>query len=113
MGALWQCPLMPQAPPVVPEDGPGWKGFGGFGVIVAGAAPVGMMLAGDLVLAGVDVQMGERRFTSLLVGMRARGFHSGTLEILDGRGIAGRFLAEGPVRCGEVLRACVDRVVDS
>ena len=53
------------------------------------------MLAGELALAGVDVQVVERRTTSELVGMRARGFHSRTIEILDQRGIADRFLAAG------------------
>ena len=64
-------------------------------VIVAGAGPTGLMLAGELALAGIDVQIVERRSTSDLVGMRARGFHSRTIEILDQRGIADRFLAEG------------------
>ena len=64
-------------------------------VIVAGAGPTGLMLAGELALAGVDVQVVERRSTSELVGMRARGFHSRTIEILDQRGIADRFLAAG------------------
>ena len=64
-------------------------------VIVAGAGPTGLMLAGELALAGVDVQIVERRSTSELVGLRARGFHSRTIEILDQRGIADRFLAEG------------------
>ena len=64
-------------------------------VIVAGAGPAGMMLAGELARADVDVQIVERRSTSDLVGMRARGFHSRTIEILDQRGIADRFLAEG------------------
>jgi 2-polyprenyl-6-methoxyphenol hydroxylase-like FAD-dependent oxidoreductase len=64
-------------------------------VIVAGAGPTGMMLAGELALAGVDVRIVERRPTTDLVGMRARGFHARTIEILDQRGIADRFLAEG------------------
>lgn len=64
-------------------------------VIVAGAGPTGLMLAGELALAGVDVQLVERRSSSELVGTRARGFHSRTIEILDQRGIADRFLAEG------------------
>ena len=64
-------------------------------VVVVGAGPTGLMLAGELALAGVDVQMVERRSSSDLVGMRARGFHSRTVEILDQRGIAERFLAEG------------------
>jgi len=64
-------------------------------VVVAGAGPTGLMLAGELALAGVDVQVVERRSTSDLVGMRARGFHARTLELLDQRGIVDRFLAEG------------------
>ncbi|MGY1624760.1 FAD-dependent monooxygenase [Geodermatophilus sp. SYSU D00965] len=66
-------------------------------VLVAGAGPTGMVLAGELALAGVDVQVVERRSTPGLVGMRARGFHSRTIEILDQRGIADRFLAAGKV----------------
>ncbi len=64
-------------------------------VIVVGAGPTGLMLAGELALAGVDVEVLERRSTAELVGTRARGFHARTIEILDQRGIADRFLAEG------------------
>jgi 2-polyprenyl-6-methoxyphenol hydroxylase-like FAD-dependent oxidoreductase len=64
-------------------------------VIVAGAGPTGLMLAGELALAGVDVHLVERRATSDVVGMRARGFHARTIEILDQRGIADRFLSAG------------------
>ena len=46
-------------------------------------------------MAGVDVAIVERRPTPELVGSRAGGFHARTLEILDQRGIADRFLAEG------------------
>ena len=46
-------------------------------------------------MAGVDVEIIERRSTPDLVGSRARGFHSRTIEILDQRGIVDRFLAEG------------------
>ena len=53
------------------------------------------MLAGELALAGVDVRLVERRRTSELVGMRARGFHARTIELFDQRGIADRFLAAG------------------
>jgi 3-(3-hydroxy-phenyl)propionate hydroxylase len=53
------------------------------------------MLAGELSLAGIDVTVLERRPTSELVGSRAGGFHARTIEILDQRGIADRFLAEG------------------
>jgi 3-(3-hydroxy-phenyl)propionate hydroxylase len=64
-------------------------------VIVVGSGPAGMMLAGELALAGVDVAVVERRDTAELVGSRAGGFHSRTIEILDQRGIADRFLAAG------------------
>jgi len=64
-------------------------------VTVVGGGPTGLMLAGELALAGVDVVILERRSTPDLVGTRARGFHSRTIEIFDQRGIADRFLAEG------------------
>ena len=64
-------------------------------VIISGGGPTGLMLAGELALAGVEVTILERRGTEELVGTRARGFHARTLEILDQRGIAERFLAEG------------------
>jgi 3-(3-hydroxy-phenyl)propionate hydroxylase len=66
-------------------------------VIVAGGGPTGMMLAGELALAGIEVAIVERRPTAELVGSRAGGFHSRTLEVLDQRGIADRFLAEGQI----------------
>ena len=64
-------------------------------VVVVGAGPAGLMLAGELALAGVDVAVVERRPTRALIGSRAGGFHARTIEILDQRGIAERFLAEG------------------
>jgi 2-polyprenyl-6-methoxyphenol hydroxylase-like FAD-dependent oxidoreductase len=66
-------------------------------VLIAGGGPTGMMLAGELALAGVDVAIVERRETAELPGSRAGGLHSRTIEILDQRGIADRFLAEGQV----------------
>jgi 2-polyprenyl-6-methoxyphenol hydroxylase-like FAD-dependent oxidoreductase len=53
------------------------------------------MLAGELALAGVDVAIVERRDSQDLPGSRAGGLHSRTIEVLDQRGIADRFLAEG------------------
>src|SRR5262245_56693541 len=53
------------------------------------------MLAGDLALAGIDVAIVERRHSQELAGSRARGLHARTIEVLDQRGIADRFLAEG------------------
>jgi 3-(3-hydroxy-phenyl)propionate hydroxylase len=64
-------------------------------VVIAGAGPTGLMLAGELALAGVDVAIVERRVSQDLPGSRAGGLHSRTLEILDQRGIVDRFLAEG------------------
>jgi 2-polyprenyl-6-methoxyphenol hydroxylase-like FAD-dependent oxidoreductase len=64
-------------------------------VVIAGGGPTGLMLAGELALAGVDVAVVERRPTSDLPGSRAGGLHARTLEILDQRGIAERFVAEG------------------
>lgn len=64
-------------------------------VVIVGGGPTGMMLAGELALARVDVAIVERRENQELVGSRAGGLHSRTLELLDQRGIAGRFLDEG------------------
>jgi 2-polyprenyl-6-methoxyphenol hydroxylase-like FAD-dependent oxidoreductase len=66
-------------------------------VVIAGGGPTGLMLAGELALAGVDVAIVERRASQALPGSRAGGLHSRTIEILDQRGIADRFLAEGQV----------------
>ncbi len=66
-------------------------------VVVAGGGPTGLMLAGELALAGVDVAIVERRAGQDLPGSRAGGLHSRTIEVLDQRGIADRFLAEGQV----------------
>jgi 2-polyprenyl-6-methoxyphenol hydroxylase-like FAD-dependent oxidoreductase len=64
-------------------------------VIVAGGGPTGLMLAGELALAGVDVAIVERRVDQAVAGSRAGGLHPRTLEVFDQRGIADRFLAEG------------------
>ena len=66
-------------------------------VVIAGGGPTGMMLAAELALAKVDVAIVERRPDHVLVGSRAGGFHSRTIEVLDQRGVADRFLAEGQV----------------
>ena len=64
-------------------------------VVIAGGGPTGLMLAGELALAGVEVAIVERRASQDLPGSRAGGLHSRTIEVLDQRGIADRFLAEG------------------
>ena len=66
-------------------------------VVIAGGGPAGMMLAAELALAKVDVAVVERRPNHVLVGSRAGGFHARTIEVLDQRGVADRFLAEGQV----------------
>src|SRR5579863_5365797 len=66
-------------------------------VVISGGGPTGLMLAGELALAGVDVAIVERRASPDLMGSRAGGLHSRTIEILDQRGIADRFLSEGQV----------------
>jgi len=66
-------------------------------VVVAGGGPTGLMLAGELALAGVDVVIVERRASQELDGSRGGGLHSRTIEVLDQRGVADRFLSEGQV----------------
>ncbi|MGM7777522.1 FAD-dependent monooxygenase [Arthrobacter sp. KNU-44] len=66
-------------------------------VVIAGGGPTGLMLAGEMALAGVDVAIVERRPNQDLAGSRAGGLHSRTIEVLDQRGIADRFLSEGQV----------------
>ena len=64
-------------------------------VVIAGGGPTGLMLAAELALAGVDVVIVERRANQEVDGSRAGGLHSRTIEVLDQRGIAERFLSEG------------------
>ncbi|UQI45077.1 SDR family oxidoreductase [Streptomyces sp. HU2014] len=55
-------------------------------VIVVGAGPVGLMLAGELRLAGADVIVVEQR-TEPSTASRATTLHARTMEILDSRGL--------------------------
>ena len=64
-------------------------------VVIAGGGPTGLMLAGELALAGVGVAIVERRASQDLIGSRAGGLHSRTIEVLDQRGVAERFLSQG------------------
>jgi 2-polyprenyl-6-methoxyphenol hydroxylase-like FAD-dependent oxidoreductase len=64
-------------------------------VVIAGGGPTGLMLAAELALAEVDVAVVERRVDQDRPGARSGGLHSRTIEVLDQRGIADRFLAEG------------------
>lgn len=65
--------------------------------VVVGAGPTGLMLSAELALAGIDVTVIERRSDQALVGARAGGLHSRTIEILDQRGVADRFIQQGQV----------------
>ena len=66
-------------------------------VVIAGAGPTGLMLAAELALAEIDVVVVERRADQEIDGSRAGGLHSRTIEVLDQRGVAERFLSEGQV----------------
>jgi 2-polyprenyl-6-methoxyphenol hydroxylase-like FAD-dependent oxidoreductase len=76
-------------------------------VAIAGGGPAGMMLAAELALAKVDVAVLERRPDHALAGSRAGGFHSRTIEVLDQRGVADRFLAEGQVAQASMIGTTV------
>src|SRR5262245_12325800 len=64
-------------------------------VVIAGGGPTGLMLAGELALAGVNAAVVERRPSQELFGARALGISARTIEVLDQRGLADRFLAAG------------------
>jgi 3-(3-hydroxy-phenyl)propionate hydroxylase len=66
-------------------------------VVIAGGGPTGLMLAAELALARVDVAIVERRESQDLAGLRAGGLHIRTLEVLDQRGVAERFVSQGRV----------------
>src|SRR4030095_14390433 len=66
-------------------------------VVIAGGGPTGLMLAGELVLAGGDGGIVEGRASQDLLASRAGGLHARTIEVLDQRGVAERFLSQGQV----------------
>ncbi len=66
-------------------------------VVIVGAGPTGLMLAGELALAEIDVAIVERRARQELAGLRAGGLQFRTTEVLDQRGIAERFGWQGRV----------------
>ncbi|MFJ9074889.1 FAD-dependent monooxygenase [Streptomyces sp. NPDC102278] len=63
-------------------------------VIIVGAGPTGLMLACELALAGVRTRIIERR-AAPHPHSRALTLHPRSVEILDLRGLAPRFLAHG------------------
>ena len=72
-----------------------------YAVVIAGGGPTGLMLAAELALAGIDVAVVERRASQDLEGSRGGGLHTRTIEVLDQRGIAERFIAQG--KCHPVV----------
>ncbi|BBB01471.1 putative monooxygenase [Actinacidiphila reveromycinica] len=66
-------------------------------MVVAGAGPTGLLLAGDLAAAGVAVEVLERRPEGVSNLTRAFGVHARTLEVLDARGLADELVPTGQV----------------
>ncbi|TCO58703.1 FAD-dependent oxidoreductase [Actinocrispum wychmicini] len=68
-------------------------------VLVVGAGPTGLLLAGDLAEAGLSVTVLERRPHAEANTTRAFAVHARTLEELDIRGVADQVIATGePLR---------------
>lgn len=70
-------------------------GTDGGGVVVVGAGPTGLLLAGDLAAAGVTVTLVEKRAPGISNLSRAMVVHARTLEQLDARGLADELEAKG------------------
>lgn len=64
-------------------------------VIVVGAGPTGLLLAGDLAIAGIPVTLVEKRPHKISNLSRAFVLHARTLEQLDARGLADELEAKG------------------
>jgi 2-polyprenyl-6-methoxyphenol hydroxylase-like FAD-dependent oxidoreductase len=64
-------------------------------VLVVGAGPTGLLLAGDLAAAGLTVTVVERRRPGISNLSRAFSVHARTLEELDARGLADALIATG------------------
>ncbi|MFD7069901.1 FAD-dependent monooxygenase [Streptomyces sp. NPDC059913] len=89
---------MTTTPSTAPAAAPTPETTGTIGVIVVGAGPTGLLLAGDLAARGVSVTLVERRPRRTSNLTRAFGVHARTLELLDGRGLADELLATGTTR---------------
>lgn len=64
-------------------------------VIVVGAGPTGLLLAGDLATAGIPVTLVEKRPHRTSNLSRAFVLHARTLEQLDARGLADELESKG------------------
>ncbi|MGP4028946.1 FAD-dependent monooxygenase [Actinomadura sp. 3N407] len=74
-------------------------------VLIVGAGPTGLLLAGDLAAAGIGCTVLERREAETSNLTRAFAVHARTLEMLDARGVADELVAAGErVGAVQVLR---------
>ncbi|MEU3654344.1 FAD-dependent monooxygenase [Streptomyces sp. NPDC032161] len=64
-------------------------------VLVVGAGPTGLLLAGDLAAQGLSVTLVERRPHGISNMTRAFAVHARTLELLDARGLADELVGAG------------------
>lgn len=64
-------------------------------VVVVGAGPTGLLLAGDLAATGLSVTLVERRPRTAANLTRAFAVHARTLELLDARGLADPLVTTG------------------
>ncbi len=80
--------------PVPPAPGPAGR-HAAPDVIVVGAGPAGLLLAGDLAAANLKVTLVEHRAHTAGNLTRAFAVHARTLEVLDARGLADDLLKTG------------------
>ncbi|MEU2587415.1 FAD-dependent monooxygenase [Streptomyces avermitilis] len=66
-------------------------------VVIVGSGPTGLLLAGDLAIAGIPVTLVEKRPHKVSNLSRAFVLHARTLEQLDARGLADELEAKGQV----------------
>lgn len=82
-------------------------------VMVVGAGPTGLLLAGDLAAAGSQVTVLEKRPAALSNLTRAFAVHARSLEVLDARGLADELVAHGqPVRSIQLFQRLAINLAD-